>query len=91
MRNIVFAWLALAVCALLLIPYAATQFTSAVNWGVEDFVLMGGLLFVAGSTFVLAARKVRRKHWRAVGALVAIASVYVWAELAVGVFTTLGS
>jgi hypothetical protein len=67
------------------------QFTPAVNWGVEDFVIMGGLLFAAGSAFVLVARKVRPKRWWVVGALVAVAFIYVWAELAVGIFTNLGS
>ena len=90
-RNIVFAWIALASIALLLIPFIAMQFTSAVNWSVGDFVVMGGLLFTAGSAFVIAARMVHRDHRWAVGALVAIVFVYVWAELAVGVFTNLGS
>lgn len=90
-RNSVFAWLALTVCVLLLIPLGAMQFTSAVNWGIEDFIAMGALLFVAGSALVLVARKVSPKRRLIVGALVAIAFLYVWAELAVGVFTNLGN
>lgn len=90
-RNRVFAWIALAACALLLIPFVAMRFTPAVNWGVADFAVMGVLLFGAGSTFVLAARRVPPKYRLAVGALVVAAFLYVWAELAVGVFANLGS
>jgi len=90
-HNSVFAWIALASCALLLIPLGAMQFTTAVNWSVADFIVMGILLYAAGSAFVLTARKVAPKHRLLVGVLVLAVFLYVWAELAVGVFTNLGS
>ena len=90
-RNSAFAWIAFGSCVLLLIPLGAMQFTTAVNWGAADFIVMGILLFAAGSAFVLVARKVSPKHRLVVGALVLAAFLYVWAELAVGVFTNLGS
>jgi hypothetical protein len=52
---------------------------------------MGILLFAAGSVFVLAARAVHPKRWWAVGVLLGVVFLYVWAELAVGIFTNLGS
>lgn len=91
MRNTAFAWIALATGLVLLVPLIAMQFTAAVNWGVMDFIVMGTLLFGTGSLFVLVARKVPRKYWLAVGAVFAAAFLYVWAELAVGIFTKLGS
>ncbi len=91
MRNTVFAWLAIGTCFILLVPLAAMQVTEEVNWSIMDFVTMGALLFGAGSIFVLVARKVPRKYWLAIGMLVALALLYVWAELAVGIFTNLGS
>ncbi|MDA0680856.1 MAG: hypothetical protein O2880_11055 [Proteobacteria bacterium] len=91
MRNNVFAWIALATCVILLVPFGAMQFTNAVHWGVMDFIAMGLLVFGAGTVFVLAARKVPQRYWVALGAVVAAALLYVWAELAVGVFTNLGS
>lgn len=91
MGNAAFGWIALATCLLLLVPLVAMQFTAAVNWSAMDFVVMGCLLFAAGSLFVLVARKLPRRYWIATGALFAIALLYVWAELAVGVFTNLGS
>lgn len=91
MRNNVFAWIALATCLLLLVPLTAMQFTDAVHWSVMDFVVMSLLLFGTGTVFVLAARKLPQKYWLALGALVAAVFLYVWAELAVGIFTNFGS
>lgn len=90
-RNHIFGWIALGACLLLLIPLGAMQLTTAIDWGPADFAIMGVLLFVAGSGFVLAARRVPRRWRPVVGAVVAAAFLYIWAELAVGVFTNLGS
>ncbi|HEY8586885.1 MAG TPA: hypothetical protein VIL60_09185 [Rhodanobacter sp.] len=90
-RNSVFAWLALATGVLLLVPAVAMQFTSEVNWNGADFAVMGALVFGMGSLFVLVARKVSRKYRFAIGVFFALALCYVWAELAVGIFTDLGS
>jgi hypothetical protein len=89
--NKVFAWIAVATALLLLIPLVAMQFTGEVNWTSGDFVVMGALLFGTGSLFVLVARRVERKYWVAVGFVVGVAFLYLWAELAVGVFTNWGS
>jgi hypothetical protein len=92
MQNRVFLWLAIAVGIVLLIPLIAMQFTNEVDWGPEDFIVIGVLLFGTGSLFVLTARKVRETSQRlALGIVLAVALLYVWAELAVGVFTDLGS
>jgi uncharacterized membrane protein len=91
MRNSVFAWIALGTGFVLLVPLLAMQVTEEVNCGILDFVTMGALLFSAGSIFVLIARKVPRKYWLAIGLLIALIVLYVWAELAVGVLTNLGS
>lgn len=90
-RNGVFAWIALATCVLLLIPLGAMQFTTAIDWGAADFAVMGILLFTAGSAFVLVARKVSPRYRLAVGVLIFAAFLYVWAELAVGIFANVGS
>jgi hypothetical protein len=91
MRNSVFAWIALATCLVLLIPLVAMQFTTDVNWTVMDFIVMGTLLFGAGAMYVLVARQVPRKYWPAVGVMFAAVVLYLWAQLAVGVFTNWGS
>jgi len=90
-RNSLFVWIALATLALLLIPLVAMQFTTEVRWDTTDFVVMGCLLFGTASSFVLAARKTARRHRVLVAAVFVAAFLYVWTELAVGVFFDFGS
>jgi hypothetical protein len=60
------------------------------NWTAGDFLAMGLLLLGSGFAFVLAARKWPRQRV-VIGIVVALAFLYLWAELAVGVFTDWGS
>jgi hypothetical protein len=101
MQNKIFLWIALATGLLLLIPLMAMQFKlilpdpgssmgGGINWTVSDFIVAGVLLFGAGSTFVLAARRFP-KHRIAAGIVVAIGLFWLWVELAVGLFTNWGS
>lgn len=81
-----------ATAAVLMIPLVAMQFTGEVNWTGSDFVVAAILLMVTGLAFVFASRKLKTAKRRIVaGGLIALAFVYVWAELAVGIFTNLGS
>lgn len=89
--NNVFLWIALATGLVLLIPLLAMQFTSEVNWGVTDFIVMGALLFGAGALFVLVSRKLPRRRRVVTGFIFAAAFLYIWAEFAVGIFTNFGS
>ena len=89
-RNTAFAWIALVSCLVLLVPFIAMQFTAAVNWGIMDFVVMGALLVGTGSIFVLVARKVPQNYWLAIGVVLVVGFLYLWAELAVGIFTNVG-
>ena len=91
MQNKVFLWIALAIGLILLIPLVAMQFKGDVNWTLSDFIVMGLLVFGTGSVFVLAARKVNRRYWAVIGIALAAAFLYLWAELAVGIFTNWGS
>jgi hypothetical protein len=90
MQNKIFLWIALAIGFILLIPLIAMQFDSGVVWSVSDFVTAGALLFGAGLLFVLVARKLPR-YRVAIAIVLAIALLYIWAELAVGIFTNWGS
>ncbi len=91
LQNSIFIWIALATAAILLIPLIAMQFTTEVKWDEADFIVMGSLLFGVASLFVLAARKAQRKHRLLIGGMFIAAFLYLWAELAVGVFTNWGS
>lgn len=91
-QNKIFIWIALATGFILSIPLIAMQFSSEVDWKLGDFVIMGALLFGMGSLFVLAARQIQRTSSRIiVGAILLCMTLYFWAELAVGIFTKLGS
>lgn len=84
-------WIALVVFVLFALPIAAMQFTSEVDWSASDFLIWGVLLLAAGSTFLWARRKLPRNRWWIAAAVIVAVFVYVWAELAVGIFTDLGS
>ncbi len=90
--NRIFARIAIATAILLTIPFIAAQISTEVSWNVADFALMAVLLFGISTLFVLIARKTSKKaHRILVGVLLAALLTYIWAELAVGVFTNLGS
>ena len=91
MRNSIFLWIVIATGLLLLIPVIAMQFTSEVNWNMTDFVVMGLLLLGTGSAFVLVSRRSPRRRRVVIGVAFAAALLFIWAELAVGVFTNLGT
>lgn len=83
---------ALGTAFILLIPLVAMQFTDEVKWELPDFIIIGILLFSAGVTYELIAREIRTRKSRLVtGAVITLAVLYIWAELAVGIFTNLGS
>lgn len=90
--NKMFAWLALVTAGILLIPLIAMQFTTDVDWGMFDFVVIGVLVYAIGTVFILGARRVENPMYRlAFGVLCLVLLAYVWAELAVGIFTNWGS
>lgn len=72
--------------ALLLAPALAMQFTSDVNWGAEDFAAFALMIGLTGLALEAGVRLVRKPWHRAllVGAI-ALAFLFVWAELAVGI------
>lgn len=68
------------------------QFTDEVNWDATDFVVMGALLLITGTALeIVAARLSRTSHKIFAACVVLAAFLYLWAELAVGIFTNWGS
>ena len=70
---------------ILLLPLVAMQFTSEVDWGFGDFVVMGALLGGSGLVLELATQKSTSLSYR-FGATFAVAAAFllVWFNLAVG-------
>jgi hypothetical protein len=75
-----------AAVLLLLLPWAAMQFTGEVAWDVGDFVILGAMLAGACAAYELAASGAGSRAWRAGIAVALIAAfILVWMNLAVGV------
>lgn len=74
---------------LLLIPLAAMQFSSEVNWSLFDFIIAAILLYGTGLSIEFVLRKIKQNKLRILISLLILATlVLVWAELAVGIFGT---
>lgn len=75
-----------AAVSLLAANAIAMKFTSEVNWGAEDFLLMGLLLGLVGLAAEGVVRMARSRLGRMAGmAGVALAFLLIWAQLAVGI------
>lgn len=75
---------------LLIIPLVAMQFTEQVNWNVFDFLVMGIMLLLFGSLLAFASIKIKKNKFLTI-LIILLSFLYIWAELAVGIFTQLGS
>jgi len=83
---------ALAVGVILLLPLIGMQFSSEISWSTSDFITMGSVLLVFGLAYELVLKRVANKDRRFV-AIILLAGLffYLWAELAVGIFTNWGN
>ncbi len=82
--------IALGTLALFLIPLIAMQFVDGMVWTLSDFVIMGLLIFMVGLLLDWAMRKEGRARVFTV-AVIILLFLWLWAELAVGIFTNWGS
>lgn len=72
---------------LLLVPAIAMRFTTEVNWGPEDFIVMGALLAIACGIYELGAWLSGNTAYRAGFAIAVLAGfLTIWVNLAVGMF-----
>lgn len=70
---------------ILMIPFIAMQFTSEMKWDEGDFIVIGILLVIAVSAFELIMKKAGKYKTIAAVAVV-LAALWLYAELAVGLF-----
>lgn len=67
------------------------QFTDQVSWSIGDFIIMGALLLGASTCFAILDSKVKdRSKSIVIGIVIGLVFLYVWVELAVGIFFNLG-
>lgn len=82
--------IAIATATSLMVPLVAMQFTAEVDWGVEDVLAAGVLLFGAAlaAMVVSQARSISRRY--RIAGLLAVAALFLlaWAELAAGAVGT---
>jgi hypothetical protein len=70
---------------LLLLPAAAMQFTTAVDWDETDFIVMGVMIGTAGLAIELLVRRSASAAYRGASVItVAAAFLTIWTNLAVG-------
>jgi hypothetical protein len=81
---------ALITAGLLAIPLLGNQFVDGWNWSPTDFAVMGAMVFIAGLMLEAVFKKAGTYRILAAAAIVVV-FVWLWAELAVGVFTNWGS
>jgi uncharacterized membrane protein len=83
---------ALVTAAILMIPLVAMEYTTEVLWTGTDFIAAGMLLVLTGLVLTFALRKFRTTQSRLVAlGVIGLGFLYCWAEMAVGIFTNLGS
>lgn len=81
--------IATVVMCILCIPLIAMQFTNEVIWSRMDFLIAGGLLFIAASIGEFIRRKLSNfKYKYLVYLLLIMAFLLLWAEMAVGLFNS---
>tara|TARA_B100000902_G_C27288727_1_gene905908 strand:+ start:716 stop:979 length:264 start_codon:yes stop_codon:yes gene_type:complete len=79
-KNIIYS------LVLLLIPLILTNYCNSFNWGVEDFVIAGLLIFSCLSAVSYIKEKFSNQNKTIAIILVIIFFMLIWIELAVGVF-----
>lgn len=77
---------------ILLIPAVMTQISSEWDWDAFDFIIITVLLLTAGTIFELLRKNVRNRTTQLMAGITVVAvTMWLWAELAVGIFTNWGS
>ena len=77
----------LVAAAILAIPLVMTNVSEEWDWDFSDFVIIGVLIVGAGVIYELVASRLKTNGTKLAALILAILAVmYVWAELAVGIF-----
>ena len=71
----------------LMLPLVAMQFSDEVNWGIQDFIAIGLLVFITGFIYEFFVKRIANSnHRKMVGVALFALLAIIWVELAVGIF-----
>lgn len=77
--------------SVMLLPFIANFYLEGFNWAPTDFIVMFVMIVSFGSLAIYLNKSLPTKFKHLTLALVVLAFLLLWAELAVGIFTTWGS
>jgi len=81
--------LVVIILCILSIPLIAMQFSTEVNWSLNDFVIAAILLFGTGLLTIMLYSKIKTsKYYLVLLIIIILAFILLWAELAVGIFNS---
>ncbi len=76
----------------LFVAFLGNQFVDGWNWSISDFIIMSILIFGTGLLIELASKKIKKKNHKYIAIFLILAGLlWLWVELAVGLFTNWGS
>jgi hypothetical protein len=86
MKNKRLVRIIMVIIGLLLIPLIAMQFTTEMEWSLDDFITMGVMLSIAGAMIEIGARMSHNMQYR-IGLAIAVFAGFtlLWVNLAVGI------
>ena len=78
--------------AILIIPFTASIISKEMKWTLFDYATTGVLIFITLTVLTLTLKVLKTKMQRTLaGIVIFLLFIYVYAELAVGIFTKLGN
>lgn len=78
-----------AIVSVLLLPLIGMQFSNEVHWTLMDFIVAGSLLTIFALLIELIICKTQQGKRRSILILlITLALLFLWAEMAVGIFGT---
>ena len=81
--------LGVIILCILSIPLIAMQFSTEVDWSLNDFAFAALLLFGTGLLTIMLYSKIKTsKYYLVLLIIVVLAFILLWAELAVGIFNS---
>lgn len=84
--------IALSILVVLFVPAIGMILSDDVNWTVGDFLSIGLLVLVAAVAYEYGIKRLYTSRGRVIAVIALLGlCLYIWAELAVGILTTLGS